>query len=309
MAAIAAAPPAPPASRSGSRWPCRSAAQPRHAGVEADRHRPAAGVALSGSGGTASASGSTAPTAAAAGRRPGPGAGPAAGGRRATRVSAPSSTAMRPSASASCGRAISTRGDLLGAEVVCGGQPARADGPRAGLSRRAAASPRPPRAASARPRRDAKGLHQRDCRDADSDRLRHPRQPPGLRGRPRRGRRLRLRGALVPGRSGRLRRRSGCLRRAGACSRGDLPRRQPRSRRSRHAAAGAVLARRGAGRDLDAADDHGGDARATSRVWSPPSSTSRSACITPAPATRCGNTSSRLSRPSCASTFSPTGLP
>ena len=56
---------------------------------------------------------------------------------------------------------------------------------------------------------------------------------------------------------------------AGARACGDLPGRQPRSRRARHDPARAVLPRGGAGGDLDPADDHPRDARSSWRPRAP----------------------------------------
>ncbi len=70
------------------------------------------------------------------------------------------------------------------------------------------------------------------------------------------------------------------------------------------AATGGVLQGRRAGRPVDPTNDR--RRRPASTCWdsSPATSRRRSASTTPAPATRCGNTSSLRSRPSCAWTAS-----
>ena len=144
--------------------------------------------------------------------------------------------------------------------------------------------------------------HQRDCSGARRHRVRHPRQPACLRGRARRHRRDRLPGAVVPGRSRRLRRGPRRLCRPGARARDDLPGRQPRSGRAGHDPARAVLraGRRSPppGPRRRSAPRPGSTCRASSpRTWR-----RRRPSITPAPATRCGSTCSLRCRPSCAST-------
>ena len=106
-------------------------------------------------------------------------------------------------------------------------------------------------------------------------RLRHPRQPPRLRGGPGRPRLPRRRGDLVPRRPRRVRRRPERLRRARPRARGDLPGRQPRPRGHRRAGDRGVLARRRDQRPLDAQGHRATRTASSSTASSPRARTRR----------------------------------